>query len=252
MSDAPSHAPAAPAASAPPIPPGPRPAPGPAWRSILALLLLVPAPTLGVLLGLTEEPTALSMAAFAGKKVWILALPITWLLLVDRARPRLPRPTRRGLAIGLGSGVAVFAVIVAAYVLVRGLWIDPGPVRDKLAALGLGNPLTYLAGALYWTLLNSLLEEYVWRWFTFTRCLRLMPMLAAAALSGTLFATHHVFALHYYFDWPIVLLGSLGVFVGGAFWCWLYAVTRDLWGAWLSHVLADAAIFAIGAHLLFA
>jgi membrane protease YdiL (CAAX protease family) len=47
------------------------------------------------------------------------------------------------------------------------------------------------------------------------------------------------------------LLGSLGVFIGGAVWSWLYLRYRSVWPCYLSHALADAAIFIIGYRLIF-
>ena len=44
---------------------------------------------------------------------------------------------------------------------------------------------------------------------------------------------------------------SLGVFAGGCIWSWIYLRYRDIWGAWVSHVLADIIIFIIGYQLIF-
>ena len=99
--------------------------------------------------------------------------------------------------------------------------------------------------------INSILEEYLWRWFVVTRCEVLMPRLAAVVLSGLLFTLHHIIALDVYFDWRVVVLGSLGVFIGGATWSWLYIRYRNIWAAYVSHVFADVIIFAIGWKLLF-
>ena len=53
------------------------------------------------------------------------------------------------------------------------------------------------------------------------------------------------------FNWPIVLLGSLGVFIGGAAWSWLYLRFRSIWPGYLSHAIVDAALFIIGYWLIF-
>ena len=47
------------------------------------------------------------------------------------------------------------------------------------------------------------------------------------------------------------MLGSLGVFLGGVIWSWIYLVYRNLWAAYVSHVAADIVIFGIGYTLLF-
>ena len=65
------------------------------------------------------------------------------------------------------------------------------------------------------------------------------------------FTAHHVIVLVAQFDWPIALLGSLGVFIGGATWSWLYLRYRSIWPGYVSHAIADAAIFIIGYRLIF-
>jgi len=49
----------------------------------------------------------------------------------------------------------------------------------------------------------------------------------------------------------ITVLGSVGVFLGGAIWSWLYLRYRSVWPCYLSHAIADAAIFIIGYRLIF-
>ncbi len=149
------------------------------------------------------------------------------------------------------SGGAIFAAIAAGYWFLGRHWIDVEFMRDKIEEVGLGTPMRYLLGALAWITINSLLEEYVWRWFVFTRCETLMPRVPAVLASALFFTFHHVIALAVYFDWRITVLGSLGVFVGGATWSWLYLRYRNIWAAYVSHVFADVVIFAIGWRIIF-
>ena len=56
-------------------------------RSLLALMLLVPAPTIAVLAAMVWEPTrgtTLGQVIYGAAKVWILALPLVWRLVVER------------------------------------------------------------------------------------------------------------------------------------------------------------------------
>ena len=77
---------------------------------------------------------------------------------------------------------------------------------------------------------------------------RLMPLGWAVVLSSLAFAAHHVIVLGVYFGWQswATAAFSAGVAVGGAAWAWIYHRGNSLVGPWLSHVLADAAIFLIG------
>ena len=220
-------------------------------RAFAALAAIVPAPTLGLVAALYVWPDQpLGQIVFAVCKVWLVALPIVWLMRVERRRPHVPRLRAAGMAAGVGTGVLIFAGILAAYALF-GDWVDADAMAARIEAVGLGDPTIYLLGALYWCTVNSIIEEYVWRWFVFTRCEALLPKVAAVVAAGLLFTLHHVVALAYYFDWDVTLLGSVGVFVGGTTWSWIYLRWRNIYAAYVSHVFADLAIFGIGWHIVF-
>jgi len=218
-----------------------------AW---LALALLVPAPSLGVLAGMYLAPGITSRVLFLICKAWVLLLPALWWLLVEKQRPSWSPLRRGGLLIGATSGVAIAAAILTTFFVVRP-WISPGPLLEAAHGMALDSPTAYLWAAAGWIGVNSLLEEYVYRWFILTRCEVLMPPAAAVAASALIFTLHHVLALRVYLGPGLTALASLGVFLGGATWSWCYARYRSIWPGWLSHILADAAVFWIGWRLLF-
>ncbi len=220
--------------------------------SFWALLLTASAPTLGVLLTMYAFPDAAwAKVVFFTLKLWVFAAPILWLIYIQKTRPRLPRWSNRGMLAGHATGAAIFVCIVLGYLLIGRAWIDLGPMRERIAQMNLDNPWLYLLGATYWCTVNSLLEEYFWRWFTFERLSDLMRPRLAAVGAGLLFTVHHIFALHIYFGWDVVILASLGVFVGGVTWSLLYAIYRNIYVAYVSHVWADLAVFGIGYVLIF-
>jgi membrane protease YdiL (CAAX protease family) len=115
----------------------------------------------------------------------------------------------------------------------------------------LNHPGAYILGAIYWITLNSLAEEYVWRWFVFRKFEILIGGKLAVVAAAAAFTAHHVIVLAAQFNWPITLLGSLGVFTGGAIWSGLYLRYRSVWPCYVSHAIVDAAIFVIGYRLIF-
>jgi len=224
--------------------------PGAKRSALLALVLLVPAPSVGVAAAVLHADV-LGRLVFAAGKVWLLVLPLVWLVAVDRGRLEIPRPSSRGLAMACLTGALTAAVIVVAYLTIGRAWIDVELFQRQLSTLGLADPKVFGLLAVYWCLINSLLEEYVWRWFVFTRCEALMPTGVAVVASGVLFGVHHLVAMSVYFDWSLALLASVGVSIGGMLWSWLYGRYRNIWAAYISHVFADVAVFGIGYVLLF-
>ena len=224
-----------------------------AW---VALFLIVPAPTLAVLLG--QERIALpgywgQVLFLLVGKVWFFGLPAAWHLLVDR-QPVSWSPARRGgWVFGAVSGLAIAAVIFGAYFLVAKSWIDPEDVKAAAKKSSFDQLAVYIGLAVYWITLNSALEEYCWRWFVFSRFQRVLPGGAwvAAVASAVCFTLHHTVAM-----WPqlgalATMIASVGVCIGGLIWSWCYKRYASLWPAYLSHAIVDVPIFVIGGLLVF-
>lgn len=221
-------------------------------RPLLALLLTVPVPSLGVLAGMFLWPgTPLGKALFLASKVWFFAFPAIWHRNVDR-QPLGFSPARNGgFAAGWLTGLGISAFILAANLLLGDRLLDPALLRERLREVGLGTPGRFLAGALYWIAVNSVLEEYAWRWFCFRQCRALVPERAAVALAALSFTLHHAVALLALVPAGTAALASAGVFSGAVIWSAMFARYRSVWPGYLSHALVDAAIFGIAANVAF-
>ena len=225
-------------------------------RALAALLLLVPAPTIGAGVSIGIAPGAIGQVVYGIAKVWLFALPAVWWLWVQGGRWSWSPAKRGGFGVGAALGLAISVVIVAAYWTVGRQVIDVEAVQAAAAKNRLDEPARYLALVAYLIFVNSVLEEYVWRWFVFRQFETiLMPRrgaaLAAVLLAAACFTLHHFVALKLQFGWVTTALGSLGVFVGGAVWSWLYLRYRSIWPAYLSHAIVDVAVFVVGWWLIF-
>jgi membrane protease YdiL (CAAX protease family) len=226
--------------------------------ALLALLLLVPVPSVGVLVALlgprdeAGRATPLAQGVWVLSKLWLFLLPVLWYRFVDGRRPRIPRPSARGMGAAVVTGITISIVIAVAYYTVGRDWSAAHSAGTSIAETGLDKLWLYLLMAVYWCTINSLLEEYVWRWFVFTRCEAIMPRYVAVFAAGLFFAIHHAIAIGLHFeDARIVILASLGVWIGGATWSWIYLRWRNIYAAYVSHVFADIVIFWIGYQLVF-
>jgi membrane protease YdiL (CAAX protease family) len=141
--------------------------------------------------------------------------------------------------------------ILAAYAVLGERMIPRDVFVARLEAVGLDDWRLYLAGTAYWVLVNSVLEEYVWRWFCTEQWQRLMRPGAAMAASALCFTLHHTLALSVFFPPAAVATCSAGVFAGGVTWSWLYVRYGSIWPGYLSHAIVDVAVFGTGAALLF-
>ena len=146
----------------------------------------------------------------------------------------------------------MFGAIILAYFLIGRQIIDLTAIRAKAIEVGITSPGLYLAGCVYWSFINSFIEECTWRGFVVSRCKVLVPEAIAVILAALFFTTHHSIALYgYTHSWSIVLLGSLGVFIAGIVWGWCYSYYRSIAPGYISHILADLTIALVGYQLLF-
>ena len=213
--------------------------------------MLAPVPSLGVVAAMIMAPGPVGHTLFMAAKIWLLVFPAAWYLVVERGRPSWSPPRSGGLLLGLLSGLAIAALIgIGAWLAGVGA-MDLAPLRQAVGEMGLGASTTYLFAAAGWTLVNSLIEEYVYRWFILRQTERLFSATGAIIASAAIFTVHHIIAVSQYLNPVYSLLASLGVFIGGLIWAWLYHRYRSIWPGWISHILADVAVFGIGWWLLF-
>ena len=221
------------------------------------MALVVPVPTISVIAMLFEFPGTTGKIIAAACKLWLVLLPLVWLVKIEKQRPRVAKPPRNGMVAGVISGAIILGAMLGTYLLLRHA-IDLESLREKAAATGFAQLGAYIGIFVYIVAVNSLLEEYVWRWFI---CRQLETVIgtgsrwarsAAVAGAAAMFTIHHVFALAAWVDWRFNALACLGVFVGAAVWSWLYLRYRSIWPAYVSHVFADVAVFIMGYQLIFA
>jgi membrane protease YdiL (CAAX protease family) len=249
----------------------------PADKAAVAAALVFPTlATWFYFLAMNGAPAGWQQAAAGLGKTIQFAFPLIWVLAIQRRR-RGPQaaafqgsrhtpcaaldgtrrvPATRGLALGAGFGLLVFAVALAVY----GGWLKPSGfldeagrrMADKVTGFGVRSWPWFAAMGVFYALLHSLLEEYYWRWFVFGQLRRWIPVGAAIAVSSLAFTAHHVLVLGFYFggfSLPTGIL-ALAVAIGGVFWAWLYQRGGSLYGPWLSHAMIDAALFLIGYDLI--
>ncbi len=227
-------------------------------RAVTALILIVPAQSLGVaaMLLALQGPIGLSINLLS--RVWMVLFPLLWTLRIERRKPLLKWPSLSGIVAGIVTGIIMMLVMLGCYGLVADQ-MDLTQIRNRAQQTGFDNPVQFAAMFGFIILLNSLLEEFVWRWFVFRNLETLIPRRMgqyvrqgiAVGLSALAFSIHHVVALSAWVGGGLVILGSVGVFLGAVVWSALYAYDRTLWPSYVSHIFADVAIVIIGYDVLF-
>ena len=226
-------------------------------RALLALVLILPAPLIGVTssfylpsLQSANGDIELGKAIWLLAKIWLIVLPVVWLLYVDGGKLSWSPTSKQGVIAGFVAAISVGAVILGTYLIAKDSVIDPVLVKELMIELGISSPAKFLIFASSMSLLNSLMEEYVWRWFVFSKFKVLFGAKPAIVLSAIFFTIHHVVIVWSLGSLWIVFLGSIGLFAGGVIWAWLYNKYNSIWPGWICHVAADTAIMWVGWWLI--
>lgn len=220
-------------------------------NALVALLIVAPVPAIGAAASVWIWPGTAGSFVYGILKGYLYLLPVVWLLFVDHEPASWSPPRKGGFAVGAVLGVAIAVFILAVWFLAIRSEIDPEPFRQVARSNSFDTPLKFLLFGGFIIALNSVMEEYVFRWFVFTRCRRLVSTLPAVVLSALIFTAHHVVLLRAYVPWGLTLEASAGVFVGGIAWSWMYHRYGSIWPGCVSHMLVDVAIIVIGWQVLF-
>ena len=219
--------------------------------ALIGLVLVAIAPTVSVVTGFALKAGIIGAFVFIFTKLWMFGLPAYWYLKVEGGERSFSIPQNGGWKVSTLLGIGMIVVIGVGYFFLGDLMLRGDDLHEILEPFGLTVPWKLAIGILFWIFINSVLEEYVFRWFITSKLEQLvggkwLPIL----LSAGIFTLHHTIALAFFIDPLGNALASLGVFIGGIIFSWIYIQYRSIWVAWVAHALADVAIFAIAWQLI--
>jgi membrane protease YdiL (CAAX protease family) len=161
--------------------------------------------------------------------------------------------TRRlGTALAIGAGLTAVAFAVAAAVQV--FMLEPGAslvIRAVDPKTGLAGGGAFAALLLLGNVINSFMEEGLFRGIMLTHFLRRWRFGMANVLQAGLFAAWHlVWPLKAYLTGEVSLAGVLaqtaslllGTFVAGLVYGYLFWRTDSLWAPWIAHFLNNTTL----------
>ncbi len=223
------------------------------YKSLLPILLVGFIPSISVIFGIKIIENELhSQIFFVICKLWIFIIPTVWFFYVEKNIFSRELPSRKGLEMGTATGLIMSIIIILTWIVFEDS-INLEEMIDTLNSKGLSDVNLYLMGMIYWIFINSLLEEYVFRWFITTKASVLFGNNSYAIFfSALMFTLHHSLALHFFgFIWWQTIIASFGLLSAAAIWSWLYLQYRSIWVCWLSHAICDVVVFSIGYQILF-
>lgn len=153
-------------------------------------------------------------------------------------------PRKRELLFALTLGLGVYVLIVGGYLVLRNFYDISHMVLELTSDAGVdaGN---FVYVSLYISLVNSMLEEFLFRGFAFLTLKKLTTRRFAYLFSACIFALYHT-GMMLAGNIVILILALVGLVVAGCMFNWLNERSENIVTSWLVHMCANFAINTIG------
>ena len=182
------------------------------------------------------------------KIIFFLALPLTFFIVNKKDFGEFKKLfvfKKRGILKSLLPGAAVYAVIMAAYFLLRDM-IDFSRVTSSLTS-GMGITAdNFIYVSMYISLMNSFLEEFFFRGYGFITLKKYTGRKSAYIFSSAVFAVYHIGMLIGMFDIGALALLMFGLIAGGCIFNYLNEKNENIYSSWFVHMFANFAINTVG------
>ncbi len=207
------------------------------WMLVIGLVLSF---VLQLFSHVIQTNELLSQTAYVLSKVLFVSLPIFYWLLT-RKSPIEHQGSLRTFAIFSGLALCA-AIFFLAQVFLEFIRPEAENIYRTLSVLGLTeNFLLYSVGII---VLNSLVEEFFWRYSIYGGLKSYFSMPVAAIVSSVGFAGSHMLYFIGLFDsLAIIVFLTVVSFIFGCYWVWLYERTRSVPHVWINHMLVNLPLF---------
>jgi len=204
-----------------------------------------------VIMGIVDaviQPGYASKSAI--KLVLFLLIPIIYgVFNKDVNIVQLLKPDKKGIILALCLGIGVYFVVLGAYLIFKNVFDFSALTKSLNETTGV-NKSNFLWVALYISFVNSLLEEFFFRGFSFITLKKFTSRRFAYLFSSLSFALYHIAMMIGWFGVPVVIISLLGLFAGGIIFNKFDEKNETIYLSWLVHMFANFATNTIGFMLL--
>ncbi len=141
--------------------------------------------------------------------------------------------------------VLIYAVILGGYLLLKDIFDFSGITKSLTSNIGVKRE-NFVFVSLYISFVNSLLEEFFFRGFTFISLQKNANNKFAYIFSAGVFALYHIAMMIGWFSIGIFAIVLAGLFAGGIIFNYLNSKSRTIYPSWFVHMFANFAINTIG------
>lgn len=191
---------------------------------------------------LAEPPylikSAVKIALFAG--VPLVVLKISGIK-IKRSAFSLDRKSILKL---IALGAVIYGIIFGVYMLTRGVVDYPKLVQSMLEDQQVNSDYFVLV-AVYISLGNSFLEEFLFRLISFITLSEYTSKRTAYIFSSLMFAVYHIAFIGAAFPLPLFIASLAGLAAGGLIFDYIDDKSGKIYPSWIVHMFADWAIVTV-------
>ena len=214
----------------------------------IPILVIIACIVMGIVDAVIQPGYAIKSAI---KIIMFLLIPIVYgLFLKEFNIKNLMKPDKKGLCIALCLGFVIYGVVIGAYWIFKDVF-DFSALTGSLNETTGVNKSNFIWVAIYISFVNSLLEEFFFRGFSFITLKKLTSRRFAYVFSSMVFALYHIAMMIGWFGLPVILISLVGLFIGGMMFNRFDEKSENIYLSWLIHMFANFATNTIG-FILFA
>ncbi len=214
----------------------------------IPILVIIACIVMGIVDAVIQPGYAIKSAI---KIIMFLLIPIVYgLFLKEFNIKNLMKPDKKGLCIALCLGFVIYGVVLGAYWIFKDVF-DFSALTGSLNETTGVNKSNFVWVAIYISFVNSLLEEFFFRGFSFITLKKLTSRRFAYVFSSMAFALYHIAMMIGWFGLPVILISLVGLFIGGMIFNRFDEKRENIYLSWLIHMFANFATNTIG-FILFA
>ena len=154
-------------------------------------------------------------------------------------------PKKKELALSCVLCVLVYGVILGGYLLFKDVF-DFSAITGQLTKNVGVTKENFVFVSLYISFVNSLLEEFFFRGFSFLSLKKVAGRKFAYLFSAGIFALYHVAMMLGWFGFEVFVIVMAGLFAGGLIFNYLNEKSGTVYPSWLAHMFSNFAINTIG------
>lgn len=214
----------------------------------IPILVIIACIVMGIVDAVIQPGYAIKSAI---KIIMFLLIPIVYgLFLKEFNIKNLMKPDKKGLCIAICLGFVIYGVVLGAYWIFKDVF-DFSALTGSLNETTGVNKSNFIWVAIYISFVNSLLEEFFFRGFSFITLKKLTSRRFAYVFSSMVFALYHIAMMIGWFGLPVILISLVGLFIGGMIFNRFDEKSENIYLSWLIHMFANFATNTIG-FILFA